>query len=220
MRYKAVLFDLDGTLLDTLEDLAEACNRVRAGLELPPHPLDAYRQFVGNGARKLVERMLPETMREFDAVEAALAAFRQEYAACWQAHSRPYPGIAEMLDALTAGGLRLGVLSNKPDFFTKLFVSTLLGRWPFAPVLGQREGVPKKPDPAGALESARLMDVSPAETLFVGDSGVDMATAKAAGMTAVGVLWGFRGADELKANGADALAAEPGDILRFAQLAG
>lgn len=216
MLYRAALFDLDGTLLDTLEDLAEACNRVRAGLDLPPHPVEAYRRFVGDGARVLVVRMLPENLRDrAGAVEAALAGFQREYAACWQTRTRPYPGIADMLDELSAAGLRLAVLSNKPDFFTKLCVATLLARWSFDPVLGQREGVPKKPDPAGALEAARLMGVTPAETIFVGDSDVDMATAKAAGMTAVGALWGFRGADELKMAGADELAAKPVDIARF-----
>ena len=216
MLYKALLFDLDGTLLDTLEDLACACNRVLASRGLPPHSLNAYRQFVGKGARSLIAQILPETLgREEEAVQAALADFKTEYAQCWREHSRPYPGIPALLDALVQQGLRLAVLSNKPHAFTELCVQTLLPDWPFYPVLGQRDGVPRKPDPAGALECARLLELAPAEILYVGDSDVDMQTAKGAGMQAVGVLWGFRGAEELRAAGADFLVQEPADLVRL-----
>lgn len=216
MAYRALLFDLDGTLLNTLEDLANACNRVLAAMGHKTHAVPEYRFLVGSGVRILVERMLPAPLgREVETVEAALAAFREEYARCWHEHSRPYPDIADLLDDLVQRGLELAVLSNKPQHFTELCVQTLLPSWPFRSVLGQREGVPKKPDPAGALETARLLGLAPAEMLYVGDSDVDMLTAKHAGMSAVGVLWGFRGADELRAAGADVLAERPGDILRY-----
>lgn len=213
MRYRAVLFDLDGTLLDTLEDLAAAANRMLAARAMPPHPVAAYRYFVGDGVRTLVERILPADQRHTATVEEAVAMFQQEYAKNWHDHSAPYPGVADMLDRLTADGLRLSILSNKPDAFTQLCVHRLLPHWTFAPLLGQRLGVAKKPDPAAALEIACLLGLPPAEILYVGDTAVDMQTAGAAGMDAVGVLWGFRAVDELRAAGAHHLIAEPGQLL-------
>ena len=213
MRYQAVLFDLDGTLLDTLEDLATAANRVLAAKSLPLHPIDAFRTFVGDGLATLVERILPEDQRSTEMVTEMVAAFAEEYARNWHERSVPYPGIAPLLDQLTAQGLRLSILSNKPDAFTRLCVRQLLPDWHFDPLLGQRPGVPKKPDPAAAFEIARLLGLQPAEILYVGDSGVDMHTALAAGMDAVGVLWGFRSADELRQAGAHHLIARPEELL-------
>lgn len=212
MRYRAVLFDLDGTLLDTLEDLATAANRVLAAMALPPHPMAAYRTFVGDGLRTLVERMLPAAQRTPGRVAEAVQAFETIYATTWDQRSAPYPGIADMLDLLATRSIRLSILSNKPDAFTRLCVYRLLANWRFDPLLGQRPGVPKKPDPAAALEIARLLGLQPSEILYVGDSGVDMETARAAGMDAVGVLWGFRGAEELLAAGASCLIARPGEL--------
>lgn len=213
MRYKAILFDLDGTLLDTLEDLATAANRVLAARGLPMHPLDAYRYFVGDGVRSLVERILPEELRSTAAVEEVVTAFQQEYGENWRHRSRPYPGIPRMLDQLAAHGLRFSILSNKPDGFTRLCVQELLPRWTFDPLLGQRPEVPKKPHPAAALEIARRLGLSPAEIVYVGDTAVDMQTANSAGMDGVGVLWGFRTADELRAAGARFLITHPEELL-------
>ncbi|WP_028318160.1 HAD family hydrolase [Desulfobulbus elongatus] len=213
MRYHAVLFDLDGTLLDTLEDLAAAANRVLADQGLPRHPVDAYRHFVGDGLRVLVERMLPADRRDAAMVGGAVAAFQEAYARTWHDRSAPYPGIADLLDRLTAEGVRLSILSNKPDAFTRLCVQRLLPRWHFDPLLGQRDGVPKKPDPTAALEIARLLHLDPAQILYVGDSGVDMRTARAAGMVAAGVLWGFRDEAELTRTGAQHLVARPEELL-------
>ena len=213
MRYKAVLFDLDGTLLDTLEDLAIAANRVLAAQGLPEHPVEAYRYFVGEGVQTLVERILPATLCSPTVVAEMVAAFQKEYGKIWHDRSRPYPGIPQMLDSLAASGLRFSVLSNKPDAFTRLCVQQLLPRWTFDPLLGQRPGVPKKPDPAAALEIARLMGLAPTEILYVGDTAVDMQTANRAGMDAVGVLWGFRTADELQAAGAQSLITQPDELL-------
>jgi phosphoglycolate phosphatase len=212
MRYKAVLFDLDGTLLDSLEDLATAANRVLSAQGLPPHPVDAYRYFVGAGVKVLVERILPESRRSADVIAASMAAFEEEYAKNWHDRTAPYPGIAEMLDLLTAQGLRLSILSNKPDVFTRLCVQQLLPRWIFDPLLGQRPGVAKKPDPAAALEIAASLGLRPDEILYVGDTSIDMQTARGAGMDAAGVLWGFRTADELRAAGALHLIASPGEL--------
>ena len=212
MRYRAVLFDLDGTLLDTLEDLATAANRVLMAMALPPHPVAAYRTFVGEGLSTLVERILPATERTPERVAEAMHHFETVYATTWHERSAPYPGIADMLDLLASHGIRLSILSNKPDAFTRLCVHRLLANWRFDPLLGQRPGVPKKPDPAAALEIASLLGLQAAEILYVGDSGVDMQTARAAGMDAIGVLWGFRGAEELLAAGACRLIAHPGEL--------
>jgi phosphoglycolate phosphatase len=142
-----------------------------------------------------------------------MAAFEESYAGQWHVRSAPYPGVASLLDRLTMQSMRLSVLSNKPDAFTRLCVQQLLPNWHFHPLLGQRPGVPKKPDPAAALDIARLLDLPPSAVLYVGDSGVDMRTARSAGMDAVGVLWGFRGADELRQHGAHHLIARPEDLL-------
>ncbi len=213
MRYKAVLFDLDGTLLDTLQDLAAAGNRVLGGQGMPEHPVDAYRYFVGDGINVLAERILPTALRSPETIAATAAAFQAEYANNWNDRSAPYAGIPAMLDQLIAAGLRLCILSNKPDAFTRLCVEQLLPHWSFDPLLGQRPGVPKKPDPAGALEVAARLGLAPAEILYVGDTAVDMRTGVAAGMDAVGVLWGFRGADELRQAGAWRLISRPDELL-------
>ncbi len=213
MAYQAVLFDLDGTLLDTLEDLAEAGNRVLAARGLKPHPVQDYRYFVGSGVRHLVECILPRPLREQEAeVASAIADFQEHYAQTWQLHTRPYAGIAELLDYLSARGYPMAILSNKPQHFTQLCVDTLLAPWRFYPVLGQREGVPRKPHPAAALETARIFGLPPSDILYVGDTGVDMRTAQQAGMDAVGVLWGFRNAEELRATGAELLVETPQEL--------
>lgn len=216
MRYKVVLFDLDGTLLDTLEDLANAGNRVLAAQSLPVHPADAYRYFVGDGIATLVERILPPTHRQPERVAATVAEFKREYAENWHDRTAPYPGIPEMLDQLVAHGLRLAILSNKPDDFTRLCVEKLLPRWSFEPIFGQRPGIPPKPDPAAALEVAGLLHCSPQEVLYVGDTSIDMRTARSAGMDPVGVLWGFRTADELKEAGAAWLIDRPRELPAIA----
>ena len=212
MRYKAILFDLDGTLLDTLEDLATAANRALGTLGLPAHPTDAYRVFVGDGLRTLAERILPGEQRSAAQVDALVAAFEREYSRTWNERTAPYAGVPEMLDRLTGDGYRMSVLSNKPDAFTRLCVEQLLPHWTFAPLYGQRPGVPKKPDPAAALAIAAELGLDPAEVLYLGDTATDMHTARAAGMVAVGVLWGFRTADELRAAGARHLITHPGEL--------
>lgn len=212
MRYKAVLFDLDGTLLDTLEDLANTGNRVLAAQSLPVHATESYRYFVGDGIATLVERILPPSHRAPGQIAAMVADFQREYAANWHDRTTAYSGIAEMLDTLVAHGVRLAILSNKPDAFTQLCVERLLPRWNFAPIFGQRPGIAKKPDPAAALEIAELLGCTPQEILYVGDTSIDMHTARAAGMDPVGVLWGFRGADELKEAGAAWLISHPREL--------
>lgn len=215
MRFKAVLFDLDGTLLDTLDDLADAANRVLATVDLPTHPRESYRYFVGDGLRTLIQRILPEERRNEDTVSRLMAAFRLDYGRNWKVKSRRYEGIDAMLDGLAARGQRLCILSNKPQDFTWACVQDLLGAWKFALVFGQREGVPKKPDPSGAIEAAQRLGIAPSDWLYLGDTATDMRTAIGAGMYAVGALWGFRNAEELREAGARRLVAHPTEVLEL-----
>lgn len=213
MSWRAIVFDLDGTLIDTLDDVADATNRVLQARGYPVHPADAYRYFLGDGARALVQRALPEAARTPATIESCLAAFRADYGINWCVKTRPYPGIPELLDGLVARGVKISVLSNKPHPNVVDLVATLLGRWRFDQVLGQRDGVPTKPNPTSALTVAQALEVAPAEAVFLGDSGVDMTTAVAAGMYPAGALWGFRAADELLAAGAQVLLPNPLAVL-------
>ena len=214
MKYKAIIFDLDGTLLDTLEDLANSTNHVLQSQGLPIHDMEKYKYFVGNGMYNLVLRTLPLDKREESYVRHCHALVKEEYGKRWADTTKPYKGIPDLLDKLTALRCKLAVLSNKPHEFTLLTVKRLLERWRFDAVLGERSGISRKPDPAGALEIANLFNIDPKEFLYLGDTGIDMATAKAAGMHAVGVLWGFREAEELLKNGADILIKTPADLFK------
>lgn len=213
MDFKAVLFDLDGTLLDSLEDLADSMNAVLHRQRYPEHPVEAYKYFVGDGIEALARRALPEAHRDEEAIAACVREMRQEYGNRWDKKTRPYPGIPELLDELSRRGVKMTVFSNKPDETTRVMVARLLPRWRFERVRGERPGTPRKPDPAGALEIARELGLSPEEFLYVGDTDTDMKTALAAGMFPVGVLWGFRDAGELEAHGARAIIKRPLDLL-------
>jgi phosphoglycolate phosphatase len=213
MPYKAVLFDLDGTLLDTLSDIGAAVNRILAGKGFPAHELDVYRYFVGDGSAMLINRALPKEKRTDDIIRTCLAAYLEDYGRNWNVMTKPYEGIPEMLDALNDRGVKMAILSNKNHELTKRCVTELLSNWNFEVVIGQRNGVPPKPDPAGALEVAKRLNLPPADFLYMGDSGVDMKTAVASGMFPVGVLWGFRSMGELRDNGSLALIDRPSEIL-------
>ncbi len=213
MRYAAVLFDLDGTLLDTIDDLADSMNAVLARSGFPVHAVEAYKIFVGEGLENLVRRALPEEHREGETLREGVRAMRAEYADRWANRTRPYAGVGDLLDSLAARGVRTAVLSNKPDGLTRLCVEKLLPRRRFDAVRGEREGVPRKPDPAGALEIARELGILPSQFLFLGDTATDMKTAVSAGMFPVGAAWGFRTEDELWHNGAKAVIRSPGQLL-------
>lgn len=213
--YKAVIFDLDGTLLDTLEDLADASNRVLADAGLPVHSLDQYRYFVGDGLITLITRIVPAPLRTEERIQAMAMNFREIYAQNWNVKTRLYKGVDTLLDNLRERGIVMNVLSNKPHDFTQLCVREFLGDWPFAQVLGNRDGLPRKPDPAGALEIAHRLGISPSEFAYLGDTAIDMKTALDAGMYPVGALWGFRTAGELQGGGAALLAARPEDMLQL-----
>lgn len=207
---QACMFDLDGTLIDSLADLAASSNFALAQQGLPTHTTSEYRHFVGLGVGKLIEDALPEHSRVPETLEATRRLFDQHYAIHCLDSTRPYDGIERLLTKL--GGYKCAVVSNKPDLFAKKIVFELFGDR-FDVVMGQREGVPRKPDPAGTLEVCSLMGVRPAQCLYLGDSGVDMVTARAADMLAIGALWGFRTRWELVENGAGALLEEPEDLL-------
>ncbi|MGI6414649.1 MAG: HAD family hydrolase [Thermoguttaceae bacterium] len=210
---RAVLFDLDGTLLDTLADIADSANAVLEERGFPIHEQDAYRYHVGNGVKTLFQRALPEAVRSDELVEACVASFRDVYDRRCNVKTRPFEGISELLDGLVERGVKMAVLSNKPHRFTRKCVAEYLSPWPLDPVLGQREGIPLKPDPAAALEIAGQLKFAPREFLYLGDTGTDMLTARAAGMRPVGALWGFRPEQELRQAGADLLIHAPGEML-------
>ncbi len=213
MNFKAVTFDLDGTLLDTLEDIATTMNSVLTEHGYPVHVLDAYRYFVGDGVGMLVRRAVPRDRRDKDNTEKLVEEFRSKYRRNWNLGTRPYDGVAEALNGLVARDIRLAVLSNKPHESTVHCVSELLPDWTFDIVLGERDETPRKPDPAGALQIAGFLGFNPEEILYVGDTGVDMKTAVAAGMYPVGALWGFRSGVELRNSGARVLIERPQEIL-------
>jgi phosphoglycolate phosphatase len=212
----AVIFDLDGTLLDTIEDIALATNRVLGARGLAPFTVDETKLLVGDGIEEMVRRSFG--LRGVDALSGADVAaiiqdYRREYEACWRSHSRPYDGVPELLAELARRGLRTAVLSNKSHLFTTRMTAELLAGFRFDAVRGARPGVPLKPDPSPALAIAAELGVPPAACAFVGDTNIDMATAAAAAMFPVGALWGFRTADELQGSGAAALIASPLDLL-------
>lgn len=213
LRRKAVIFDLDGTLLDTIADIADAMNRVLARHGLPVHERSAYLNFVGGGMDVLVQRALPAGSDPGELAPRLLASMKEEYAASWRVASKPYPGIPGLLDELALRGVPVCVLSNKIEAFTREMVGVLLGAWRFFEVRGLESGRRRKPDPGQARELAARLGVQPGETLFVGDSDVDMQTARGAGMVAVGVLWGYQSRDRLVSGGAEFLIDKPGDLL-------
>lgn len=215
MSYQAVIFDLDGTLLDTLGDIANAVNRVLAARGFPKHPVKAYRYFVGNGSEVLIRRALPAEVEDEQIVREIYKAFLEDYGENWRIQTTPYSGIAELLDALSRRRVKLSVLSNKPHPSTVQCIDEWFKPWQFEKVLGQQEGLPKKPDPSGALKIAEDLQLNSRKMLFVGDSAVDMQTAVAAGMFAVGASWGFRSIGELEENGANALIHHPLELLSF-----
>ncbi len=213
MTHEAMIFDLDGTLLDTLEDIADAVNRALVSLGLPTHPTGAYKRFVGEGIAVLARRVLPPNRQGDPDARACLDAIAREYAGGLLVKTIPFPGILELLQELAKRYIRSAVVSNKPHGLTLQAVQTLFPDGSFAAVIGQREDVPIKPDPAGALEAAASLRVDPAKCIYVGDSGTDMKTAVAARMFPVGVLWGFRDREELVKAGAKAVVEHPAELL-------
>jgi phosphoglycolate phosphatase len=227
--FKALIFDLDGTLIDSLQDIADAMNRVLTARKLPPHSYADYKEFVGRGLKNLVERCLPAKLLDPEILEACYNELIRDYREHYVVKTHLYPGIRELLEqislkyagqqkAQTAGGGRLfplAVLSNKADEITQLIARQLGLTDYFDLILGATPRFPRKPDIQSSLYIAEQLGCQPAEMLYIGDSGVDMQTAKKAGMTAVGVTWGFRSRQELLDNRADYVVDTPAEILEI-----
>jgi phosphoglycolate phosphatase len=211
---QAIFFDLDGTLLDSLADLAEAVNRMLDDRGYPRRAPGLFKEFVGDGVLKLVQRALPDEVRDEATVEACVAEYLAHYQDLWHDQTQPYPGIVEAVATLRERGLKVGVISNKPHRFTVLCCDHFFGQDLFDGVLGQRPEVPRKPDPAGAIELAARLEVDIRHCAYVGDSGVDMQFGVNSGMRRIGVRWGFRGEQELRDNGAEVLVSTAQDLVR------
>ena len=213
MSYRAVLFDLDGTLLDTLNDIAFAVDRVLKKHNFPTHRLSDYRSFISDGIVMLITRSLPKENRYEGTIHECVQDFHEIYGQNWNRMTRPYDGVIETLEKLSARHLKLAVFSNKSHDFAIKCVDEFFPDIPFDFVLGQLDEIPPKPNPAGAIRIAEKLGLLSNQILFVGDSAVDMKTAVAAGMFPVGVLWGFKTFEELKSNGANVLINHPREIL-------
>jgi len=214
LKEKTVIFDLDGTLIDSIKDIALATNIVLEELGFKKHPLDDYENFVGDGALMLLTNALPTDVNK-SIIDKALVLFKKYYGDRIHKNTKPYEGIYEMLDELTKHNTTLAVLSNKPHEFTVEFIEHFFSRYPFCEVHGQKDNVPKKPDPKGAINISQALNIPENKIFFIGDTATDMKTAKNAGMTAIGVSWGYRKVDELIASGADYIAKTPEHLTQI-----
>jgi len=212
---KAIIFDLDGTLLDTLEDIAISANYALTTLGFEAQDILAYRYFVGEGVVKLFENIFTCNPQTSKTINQAVMLFEEHYAKQFNQNTKLYEGVSKMLTFLQKRGFKMAVLSNKPDSFTKMCVFKYLRLWHFEAVYGAREGIPRKPHPQGAFDVANALHVSPEECYYLGDTMIDMMTANKAGMIPIGALWGFRDADELLAHGAQYLAKEPSEVIKL-----
>lgn len=210
---KTVIFDLDGTLLDSIEDIASSMNKVLESLQLPTHKIEDYKHFVGGGVDILVENALNNQSKEIK--DEVTKRFKIEYDGKLHSKTLPYDGIYELLDELKKLDINLAVLSNKPHEFTVSYVNHFFKNYNFKEIHGQKKDVPKKPDPKAALDIVKCLDSSCENTYFIGDTKIDMQTAKSANMTAIGVLWGFRDKKELRDFGADFIVSNPLEILKI-----
>ena len=215
MKYRGVLFDLDGTLLDTLQDIADSVNEALNSLGLPKHNVEAYKNFVGDGINVLAVRALPDNHCDAATVARLTRCLNKNYSKRWASNTAPYHGVPNLLDELTIRDIKMAILTNKPHDITKVMVAKILSQWHFEAVVGTSSSVAKKPDPTAARHIAQQLVIDPVEFLYLGDSGVDMKTAIATNMYPVGVLWGFRSAEELLSSGAKALIEYPNDLLAF-----
>ena len=214
MNNKAIIFDLDGTLIDSLEDIAVCMNQVLEELELPIHKIEDYRYFVGGGISILVDNALDkQTSKEIK--EKVTNRFKVVYDQKLHEKTKPYEGIYELLDELQKLDFKIGILSNKPHEFTIEYAKNLFSKYNMKEVHGQKAHIAKKPDPIAAIQIAQSFDVPCEEIYFVGDTMVDMQTAVNAKMIGIGVLWGFRDEDELMGNGATFVVKHPLDILNI-----
>jgi len=212
---KLVVFDLDGTILNTISDLAHSANYALKHCGFPVHSIDTYKFFVGNGINRLLERCLPENQK----TEQNIARLKDFLLSYYDAHNtdytEPYNGVCDLLSTLQSEGLQLAIASNKPQSATEKLIRHYFPDIIFAAVFGQREGVPIKPDPTIVYNILEIAGVSPEETLYIGDSGVDMETASNCGATSIGVTWGFRPRKELENSGAHFIVDTTEEIIKI-----
>lgn len=215
-KIKAAIFDLDGTLADTIDSIATATNMVLEKLELPQHATECYQYFAGDGAKTLIERaLIAAGDSELTHLEEAYEAYKEFFAKNCTYKVKIFNGLKEVLDQMKGQGIKLAVLTNKPHERALEVVDYLYGKGYFNKILGEMPSIPKKPSNVGALMVAKELQVRPEECLYVGDTDVDMKTGKGSGMVTVGVLWGFRDREELEANHADIICEEPKDLLKY-----
>jgi phosphoglycolate phosphatase len=213
---KALIFDLDGTLLNTIDDLADSINVSMKHFSYPTHSKEEYKLMIGAGARDHIQKAMPSPQSaNEELVDLAFHFYKQTYAKSWQRQTGLYTGIAELLDGLTLQGLPYSIFTNKPHEFTLEMTKHYLSSWPFHTILGAGDNFPRKPSPEGALFIAKEMKCEPHKILFIGDSDLDILTAKAAGMKSVGVTWGFRPQQELVEAGADYIIHHPRELLEI-----
>ncbi|MGI5895715.1 MAG: HAD family hydrolase [Oscillospiraceae bacterium] len=210
---KCVAFDLDGTLVNSLEDLADASNHALKDLGFPVHDVNEYRYFVGSGVNKLFERALPEEHKDEATVTKARKVFERYYNRCYCNKTVPYELVVELLDELEDAHYRLAVVTNKPDAFAKNILKTLFPHTEFDFIQGASDELPKKPDPSLLKQCMEELHMKPEDCIYCGDSDVDVAFAHNAGIPVAGAAWGFRGMDELEAAGADYIINYPNELL-------
>lgn len=210
---KGVIFDLDGTLVNSIEDIADSMNFVLEENGFPTHDYAAYKTFVGQGLKSLVEKALTPTNLTDSTLSVCLERMIEVYRENCVKKTQLYPGISDLLSALDEKGIKMAIFSNKANELTQIVVKELLSAWKFEMVIGAGGEIPRKPNPKGALSISEHMGISPLHLMYVGDSGIDMQTAENSGMSAVGALWGFRDMEELLENGAQTLLEHPLDLL-------
>ena len=214
MNYEAAIFDLDGTLVNSLDDLADSAHATLRAHSFPVHEVEAYRYFVGDGTRKLMERILPqENAADTIFVEQFMSEYKDRYAQNLLQKTKPYDGIMEMLAELRRRGIPMAVCTNKHQSAAETIVGALFPHDTFWEIIGDQEGLPRKPDPQKVLRIMKNFGVTGEQTAYFGDTSVDMDTARNAGAFAVGVLWGFRSREELVAHGADILLTHPMELF-------
>lgn len=216
-KIEAIIFDLDGTLLNTIEDIMDSVNFALESLGYPPHLLNEYRYFIGDGIEELVKRALPEEKKNEEIFKKCLSLVKDEYKKRWHDKTKPYEGVKEMLFDLNKIPIKKAIFSNKPNDFTEMAVKRYFPEINFDFVLGAKEGNPKKPDPWGAKFIAKNIGVSQKRTIYLGDTKIDVITAKKANMISIGAEWGFRGRKELEESKADYIAHSPYHFFQLIQ---
>ncbi len=215
MKYGAVVFDLDGTLLDTIGDIANAANRALAARNIPGYSKDEYRIMVGHGLKHLIRTALKEFDPSLEADEDLYLQTMEEYRRSPYRDTSFYPGIPEMLDSLTRMGVKMSILSNKEDSLVQIITDKLLKDWSFTVIQGRMDSYPAKPDPAALLKIIGTMEEIPERTMYVGDSEVDVKTGRNAGVFSAGAAWGYREAELLEKEGADFVAGTPEALIEL-----